>query len=52
VQRLASDPGEVRRLSAGALQRVVELSWDKQSERMLAVYEEVLGSGVRRRSPV
>ena len=42
LRRLAENPALLQRLSAGALQRVIDLSWDNQVARMLQVYEQIL----------
>jgi glycosyltransferase involved in cell wall biosynthesis len=41
IESLAADPGEVARLSKGALARATELSWDSKVEKILSVYEKV-----------
>ena len=47
LRRLVEQPPEVRRLSCGALQRSVELSWDGQVDQIVAGYERVLNTSPR-----
>lgn len=47
VRRVAHEPGLVEVLSAGALERAAELSWDRKVERIAAVYAAVAQGGRR-----
>ena len=44
IKKLAQDPAEVRRLSAGALKRAEELSWDNKVRHIADVYDRVMES--------
>jgi len=44
VRRLADDPREFARLSAGALQRASELSWHAKASQIAAVYNRVIAT--------
>lgn len=48
VGRLATDPAVFARLSAGALQRAGELSWNAKARHIASIYERVIAD-VRRR---
>jgi glycosyltransferase involved in cell wall biosynthesis len=41
IERLSEQPAELRRLSAGALRRASELSWDSKAEHMARTYSRV-----------
>ena len=42
IERLSQNPGEVRRLSEGALRRAGELDWDETARRIADTYDQVL----------
>ncbi|RKY12515.1 MAG: hypothetical protein DRP65_00990 [Planctomycetota bacterium] len=42
VEQLAANPDELKRLSAGALKRAQEYSWQNRAGKMLNVYEKAL----------
>lgn len=44
LRRLASDGARLSRLSAGALRRADELSWDEKARRIAATYERVISA--------
>jgi glycosyltransferase involved in cell wall biosynthesis len=47
IDSLAADPGEVARLSNGALARAAELSWDSKVEQIMDVYESIRSRACR-----
>jgi hypothetical protein len=49
VHRLATDSGEFARLSAGALERAGELSWNAKALHIASVYERVIADNARAR---
>jgi glycosyltransferase involved in cell wall biosynthesis len=42
IRRLATVPGEVNRLSAGALRRADEMTWERNAQEMARTYLEVV----------
>jgi glycosyltransferase involved in cell wall biosynthesis len=47
VRRIAGDPDLLHRLSAGALRRAAELSWDAKAQQIAQAYEHVLSAAGR-----
>ena len=50
IGRLARNSDERRRLSAGAVQRAAEFSWDAKAQKMLDVYEQAFAHWSTRRA--